>query len=144
MNAGRPPQNHTSTPPPPARQGLGDLTASTLAAFIDHILARLSLFQLEAKEVRGELLFKLFVILTAFLFFALAYLTLLTGAIGMLTIHFDWSWPKVVLITGGIHLFVAFLLLIIAKKRLSQTAFRDSLKEIEKDRQWLEDRQRRH
>ncbi|MFK5920664.1 MAG: phage holin family protein [Verrucomicrobiota bacterium] len=123
---------------------MGDLTASTLAAFTDHILARLSLFQLEAKEIRGELLFKLFVILTAFLFFALAYLTLLTGAIGMLTIHFDWSWPKVVLVTGGIHLFVAFLLLIIAKKRLSQTAFRDSLKEIEKDRQWLEDRQRQH
>lgn len=131
-------------PTPPHRPGLGDLTSSTLSALLDHILLRIKLFQFEAREIRGELLVKLFVLLTAFLFFALSYVTLLIGAIAMLTIHFEWSWPTVTLCTGGLHFFVAFLLIIIAKKRLSRTAFRDTLNEIEKDRQWLENKHRQH
>ncbi len=142
MRANNPAPGSSSPSAPPPRPGLGDLTSSTFAALLDHLLNRIKLFQLEFKEIRGEVLVKLFVLLTAFLFFALGYITVLTGVIGMLTLHFEWSWPKVVLCTGGIHFFGTFLLLIIAKKRLSQTAFRDSLKEIEKDRQWLENRHR--
>ena len=124
------------------RQGLGDLTASTLAAVLDHILIRIKLFQLEAREIRGELLVKLFVLLTAFLFFALGYIALLTGGVAMLIDHFQWPWPKTVISVGGLHIFIAFLLLIIVRKRLSQAAFRDTLQEIEKDRQWLENKHR--
>ena len=124
------------------RQGLGDLTASTIAALLDHILIRIKLFQFEAREIRGELLVKLFVLLTAFLFFALGYVALLTGGVAMLIAHFQWPWPNTVIGVGGIHIFIAFLLLIIVRKRLSQTAFRDTLREIEKDRQWLENKHR--
>jgi len=126
----------------PPRQGLGDLTASTLAALLDHVLIRIKLFQFEAREIRGELLVKLFVLLTAFLFFALGYVALLTGGVAMLIAHFQWSWPKTVIGVGGLHIFAAFFLFIVAKKRLSQTAFRDTLREIEKDRQWLENKHR--
>ena len=128
----------------PPRSGLGDLTSSTLGALLDHFLVRIKLFQFEAGEIRGELLFKLFVLLTAFLFFALGYVALLTGGVGMLTIHYQWSWTKTLLGVGGLHIFVAFLLLMIAKKRLSQAAFRDTLREIEKDRQWLKNKHRQH
>lgn len=124
------------------RQGLGDLTTSTLAALLDHALIRIKLFQLEAREIRGELLIKLFVLLSAFLFFALAYVALLAGGVGMFIVHFNWPWPETVLGVGGVHIAVAFLLLIIAKKSLSQAAFRDTLREFEKDRQWLEDKHR--
>jgi len=124
------------------RPGLGDLTTSTLAALLDHVLIRIKLFQFEAREIRMELLVKLFVLLAAFLFCGLGYVALLSGGVGMLIAHFQWPWPKTVIGVGLIHIFVAFLLLMIAKKRLSQAAFRDSLKEIEKDRQWLENRHR--
>ncbi|MCF6313738.1 MAG: phage holin family protein [Verrucomicrobiales bacterium] len=130
-----------SSPLPPPRPGLGDLTSSTFAALLKHLLLRVKLFQLEAQEIRGELLLKLFVLLTAFLFFALAYVTMLAGAIAMLSIHFQWTWHKVLLCTGGAHLLIAFFLIMLAKKGLSHAAFRDSLKEIEKDRQWLENKQ---
>ncbi len=142
MQADNPTPGSSPFPKAAPRQGLGDLTSSTLAALLDHLLARIKLFQFEAKEIRGEILVKLFVVLTAFLFFALGYVTVLAGGLGMLSHYYEWSWPKVVICTGALHVFVAFVLLIIAKKRLSQAAFRDSLKEIEKDRQWLENRHR--
>lgn len=138
------PPGSSSSQRPPSRPGLGDLTSSTLAALLDHVLIRIKLFQFEAKEIRGELLVKLFVLLTSFLFLALGYIALLAGGVGMMIAHFHWPWPLTVLGVGGLHVFVAFLLLIIAKKRLSQTAFRDTLKEIEKDRQWLENKHRHH
>ncbi|NOX99530.1 MAG: hypothetical protein GXP30_07360, partial [Verrucomicrobia bacterium] len=97
------PNPPTSSNAPRARQGLGDLTSSTLAALLDHVLIRIKLFQLEAKEIRGELLVKFFVLLCAFLFFAIGYVTLLAGGLSMLIIHFQWFWPKCVLIAGGIH-----------------------------------------
>ena len=143
MSSDNSPPGSNSPKQPRPRQGLGDLTSSTLAALLDHILIRIKLFQLEAKEIRGELLVKLFVLLTAFLFFAIGYVTVLAGGVSMLIIHFQWPWPKAVLSVGGIHVFVAFILLIIAKKRLSQAAFRDTIQEFEKDRQWLENKHRR-
>lgn len=144
MKADNPPPATGPFPKTPPRQGLGDLTSSTLAALLDHLLARIKLFQFEAKEIRGEILVKLFVVLTAFLFFALGYVTILAGFVGLLSHYYEWSWPKAVLSTGAVHVIVAFALLVIAKKRLSQAAFKDSLKEIKKDRQWLENRHRQH
>lgn len=138
--------NSSTGPSPPnqprPRHGLGDLASTTLAALLDHILIRIKLFQFEAKEIRVELLVKLFVLLTAFLFFAIGYITLLAGGVSMLIIHYQWAWPKTVLSVGGIHVVVALLLLVIAKKSLSQAAFRDTIREFEKDRQWLENRHR--
>ncbi len=129
---------------PPSRPGLGDLTSSTLAALLDHLLVRIKLFQFEAREIRGEILLKLFVLLSAFLFLGLGYIALLAGGVGLVIARFDWPWPSTVLGVGGLHLFVAFLLLSIAKKRLSHTAFRDTLGEIEKDRQWLKNKHHQH
>lgn len=129
---------HNSSP----RQGLGDLTSSTIAALLDHILIRVKLFQFEAREVRGEVLVKIFLLLTAFLFLSLGYVALLTGSVAMLVDHFHWSWPITAIGAGAFHIFIAFVLLMIAKKRLSHTAFQDSLREIEKDRQWLENKHR--
>ena len=137
MSTDNSPPGSSSSQNSSSRKGLGDLTASTLAAVIDHILIRIKLFQFEAREIRGELLVKLFVLLTAFLFFALGYIALLTGGVAMLIDYYQWPWPKTVICVGGLHIFIAFLLLIIVRKRLSQTAFRDTLQEIEKDRQWL-------
>ena len=142
MTADNSPPGSSSSNQTSPRQGMGDLTASTLAAVLDHIQIRIKLFQFEAKEIRGELLVKLFVLLTAFLFFAIGYVTLLAGGVSMLIVHFQWPWPKTILSVGGLHVFVAFLLLIIAKKRLSQAAFRDTIQEFEKDRQWLENKHR--
>ena len=142
MSTDNSPPGSSSSHNPPPRKGLGDLTASTLAALLDHILIRIKLFKFEAREIRGELLVKLFVLLTAFLFFALGYIALLSGGVAMLIAHFQWAWPKTVICVGGLHIFIAFLLLIIARKRLSQAAFRDTLREIEKDRQWLENKHR--
>jgi len=122
---------------------MGDLAASTAAALLDHTLLRIKLFQFEAKEIRGEILLKLFVLLTAFLFFAIGYVALLAGIVAILIAHFQWPWPVTVLSVGGLHVFVAFVLLMIAKKRLSQAAFRDTLQEFEKDRQWFENKHRK-
>lgn len=144
MSTDMSPLGSNSSQRPPHRPGLGDLTSSTLAALLDHLLIRIKLFQFEAREIRGELLLKLFVLLTAFLFFALGYIALLTGGVGMAIAHFGWPWPTTVLGVGGLHVFFAFLLLTIARKRLSQTAFRDTLGEIEKDRQWLKNKHRHH
>lgn len=144
MSTDMPPLGSNSSQRPPTRPGLGDLTSSTLAALLDHLLIRIKLFQFEAREIRGEILLKLFVLLTAFLFFALGYIALLTGGVGMAIAHFDWPWTTTVLGVGGLHVFFAFLLLTIAKKRLSQTAFRDTLREFEKDRQWLKNKHRHH
>ncbi len=143
MIADNSPSGPSSSKHSSPRQGLGDLTSTTLAALLDHILIRIKLFQFEAKEIRGELLVKLFVLLTAFLFFAIGYVTLLAGSVSLLIIHFQWPWPKAVLGLGAIHVFVAFILLIIAKKSLSQAPFRDTIQEFEKDRQWLENKHHR-
>lgn len=122
------------------RSGLADLTADILATGLDYLHARLALLSLEAREARSAILFRLLCGLAGTFFLGLAWFGAMVGLVGWLARSQSWPWPVVALACAGAHLLAGLILLLAARRRFAEPPFRDSLNELEKDRQWL----RRH
>lgn len=106
---------------------------------LEYLEARLALLRFEAKEAGRDLFVRVLCLLVAAGFCAIAYLALLVAAIGWISASREWPWPHV---TGGaaaLHLALAVLLILVAKRRFSRPPFQDSFAEWERDREWLED-----
>ena len=119
--------------------GVIELAAASLGSFIDYLDARIRLLSLEAREARGALLRRIVAVAAGAFFVVIAYLCLLTGAIALAADHFERPWPTMALIAGGIHLALGVGLLLAARSRLRGSPFRDTRRELDKDRQWLND-----
>lgn len=119
------------------RAGIVGQAASALSSFLDYLDARIQLLSLEAREARGSIVRRVAAAAAGVFLLVTGYLLLLAGGTALAAELFDKSWAHVALATGGGHLVLGALLLLAARLRLRGSPFRDSRKELEKDRQWL-------
>ena len=117
--------------------GIGETAAGALGTLLDYFHARLSLLALEAREARGSFVARIVCGLAACCFLLVGWMALVAGAIGWISKSTDWPWPLVALGLAAVHLFAGCGFLLAARRRFSEPPFRDSLNELEKDRQWL-------
>lgn len=113
------------------------MSAGLLANLIDYLQTRISLLGLEAREARSQILARIVCGIAAGLFLALAWVALVVAGIGWVSRHFLWPWPLVTAGAALLHGLSALILLQAARRRFAEPPFRDSLNELEKDRQWL-------
>jgi uncharacterized membrane protein YqjE len=124
-------------------RGFGDAISETLIGFARYCHARLNLLQFEAKEAGTDLAIRLVCFLVAGLFCVVCYLATLVGAIAWISISREWSWYVVTLVAAALHLLVAVILVAVGKRRFGRTPFRDSIAELKRDQEWLEEMRRK-
>lgn len=98
---------------------------------------RTQLFALEAKEASKLLGSRLFYIATGGALLFLGYLLLLAGLIPWIATQMEVSEQAVCIVVALIHLIGGGVLLYLAKTTFESPMFEATLKEIEKDQQWL-------
>jgi uncharacterized membrane protein YqjE len=118
-------------------QGIGETATGAVASVLDYLHARLALLTLEAKEAQGALIWRLIGGIVALVFFLFAYAALCVGLVGWLSARQGWPWPITTLGLAAAHLIVGVALLLAVKQKFRQPPFRDSTREWEKDREWL-------
>lgn len=127
--------------PPDSRDGsgadFGEAATGVVATLLDYLHARLELLALEAREARSDLLQRVACVVTGAFFLLVTHAALCVALVGWLSESLGWPWPLTTLGLAGAHGAAAFLLLILAKRKFSQKPFRDSLDELERDRDWL-------
>ncbi len=127
--------------PPDARDtggaGIGEAATGVVATVLDYLHARVELLLLEAREARGELFLRLACVVTGGFFLLVTHAALCVALVGWLSQSRDWPWPLTTLGLAGAHAATAIFLLTLAKRKFSQKPFRDSLEELERDRDWL-------
>jgi uncharacterized membrane protein YqjE len=121
---------------------LGEVVTDSIGNIVDYLHLRGILVRLEASEAGAELGKKVALLAVAGLFFAIGYVALVTAAVAWAVASLEWSWPVAIAIAGGIHLTIAFLAFLISRRHPRQPLFRDTLRELEKDRQWLSKKDR--
>ncbi|MEX2580662.1 MAG: phage holin family protein [Verrucomicrobiales bacterium] len=126
----------------PSRR-LKNAVSETCLGFLDSLHARWDLLRLEAREAGRDLVLRLLCFLVAGLFCLLAYLAALTGAVAWLAASQGWEWYIVALVAAGIHLAGAVVLVLVGKRRFGRPPFRDSLAELKRDREWVDEMRRR-
>jgi uncharacterized membrane protein YqjE len=119
--------------------GFGSSMRGAAVGAIDYLEARLALLRFEAKEAGTDLVIRLVSFVVATGFCAIAYLALVAAVIGWISAAREWPWPAVTAGVALLHLLVAVILVAIARRRFSRSPFRDSLAELERDQEWLED-----
>ena len=119
------------------------MASGMLATLLDYLHARVELLALEAREARVAVLMRLVCGVAGAAFLLIAWIGLVTAAIGWLSRHFHWPWPLVTAGMALLHLVAGLGLLLAARRRFAQPPFRDSLNELEKDRQWLKQHHQR-
>ena len=124
---------------PAPHDGLGDAVRRTLIGSLDYLHARLALLRFEVMEAGGDLLMRFVGFVVAGVFCVLAYFVALAGTIGWIAAAGDWAWYKIALIIAGFHVLAAICLFLYARRRFGRPPFRDSLAELQRDRQWLEE-----
>ena len=127
---------------PGSSRDLGEVVTDSIGNIVDYLHLRGILVRLEAREASAEIGKKVALLAAAGLFFAIGYLALVGAAVAWAVESLDWSWPVAIGIAGGIHLTIAFLAFLIPRRHPRQALFRDTLSELEKDRQWLSKKDR--
>ncbi len=117
--------------------GLGSKAAASLGSILDYLGARLQLFLLEAREARNGLLLRIALFMIGGFFLLLAWLGVAIGLAGVLVVKAGWLWPWAAITVGGAHLIVGVVILLIAKRKLAQPAFQESIREFQRERDWL-------
>jgi uncharacterized membrane protein YqjE len=125
MNPVIPPVDSSIPPPANWRTALADLLG-----------ARISLFQLEAKEATGIFVKKAIFFAAAAILLLLGWVIFVAAIVGAISDKGDFAWYWVALIAAGIHLLIAGILVQLAR-RPAPPAFQILAAEFKKDREWL-------
>ena len=124
---------------PPSFAFGGASSHKLMAPMLKYLEARGLILSLEAKDALRQsvsLVTGVAVIAVATL---AAWILLVTALIGFLVQLLNWDWMPVMALTGGIHvLFIGGVGLWIWQRFKGMTWFNHSIKELKKDRQWLQ------
>ena len=123
---------------PYGKSGFAELAGSVLGSILAYLDACVSLFKLESKEASGNLIQRALLFVCAAIFLVFGHLIAITAGIALAATHFKTPWEYVALATVAAHASLGILALLIARTRFSRPLFEHTLKEIEKDRQWLQ------
>ncbi|MFV1995559.1 MAG: phage holin family protein [Verrucomicrobiales bacterium] len=115
---------------------VGPLGRSTLESVLHYLEARLDLAEVETKEAGSTIARKLVLlgIGCALLFFG--YVILLAAAISLGSEALGIRWELLSFAVAAAHLALGIVLLLVARTR--RPLFEHSLRELEKDRAWLQ------
>ena len=105
-------------------------------ALADLLSARVSLVQLELKQAASSGIKRIIFFAVAAVLLLCAWIILIAGAIGAISDQAGFAWYWVTLAAGAIHLLIAGLL-VLAAKRPGDPTFEHTKEEFKKDRQWL-------
>lgn len=108
-----------------------------LRALVLYFQARSRLFGLEWKEAAGHFSKRLILAVLAATFILFGYALLLAGAIIVIDHFTRVPWWFVCLLLAPGHLLLGYLFLRLARRPPDVPLFEESLKELEKDREWL-------
>ena len=113
------------------------LIASWASIFLDYFDLKARLLTLESREATGHfigLLVLSAVMLILTLCSVLMYGAFLLYAVGLL-LHLAWGWSA--LICGAVLTFLSMLVFFLLRARLRKPVFQLTLKDLEKDKEWL-------
>ncbi len=105
-------------------------------ALLDLVGSRIALIQLEFRQAAGSGVKRGILFATAAILLLLAWIILVAGGIGAVSVSAGWPWYWVALSAGGIHLLLALILILVARKPGPAT-FETTRAEFKKDREWL-------
>ncbi len=112
-------------------------SANWRTALADLLGTRLALIQYEFKHAAQAGIRRAALFAAAALCVIFAWIILMAAVIGGVSAGTGLAWYWVALIAGGVHLAVAAILVILAK-RPTGAAFEITIAEFKKDRVWLE------
>ncbi len=126
--------------PHEAHEDSGSLQArfqKVLGGIVLYLQARQQLFLIEAKDAVHFLSKRLVLAFIAFLFIAFGYALFLGGAIVVIDRFTRVPWWFVCLLLAPVHLVIGYIFVRLCKRPPSVRLFDDSIRELEKDREWL-------
>ncbi len=113
--------------------GLGMLSSA-----LSFLHLRLSLFAIEARQARVSLLSGFFLLGGGLVFLCLGWIGFWIGFVPWFAGMTGAPWPAVGMGVALFHFLVGGGALFLGRKRFSSRLFRDSLDELQRDREWLE------
>ena len=122
----------------PASPRFSDLAAGTLSSFLEYLHIRLTLLGLEAKVARRSLVAGALLFFVGAFFLLLAWVGFCVALIAGLAGSTSLSWPLIAGIVAGVHALAGVAAFVIGRRCFSKSHFRDSLEELEHDREWLQ------
>lgn len=129
------PPNHSPIPDSPATPD-GTRKGNWVEAIFGLVESRASIISIESKDALNSALAK-FIPLAVCLFCVFAaWVLAVAAAIGCLAATTDWIWYQITFALAGLHLVIALLALLIAKKS-KPAPFPVTRSEFKKDREWL-------
>jgi|GEM_PF-5374210 len=127
-------RSHIPNPDPADLDAPSGSWLSVLAEFL-HL--RLALLGIEVREAKKGLLLGAILIFSGAFFFLLSWAGIWVALAAIISRKFHQPWPQVVLGVAILHAIGGVILFLIGKKCFSKTNFRDSLKEFQRDGEWL-------
>jgi uncharacterized membrane protein YqjE len=106
-------------------------------SFVEFLVVRAALFELESKVALGHLLLVLGTVFAALLFLTLGYFFLLVSVVVAIAHFAGVSWIWVALAGALVHFILAIICLLIARARLRPWPYAELRAELTKDREWL-------
>lgn len=122
---------------PAGRTGFFGNLLALIDALVSFFESRFALFSKESKAALVQVLALLMLLITALLLLAFGYIFLIAGAVISVATMTQVSWTWVALIAAGVHILLAIVCLLIARAVVRRPAFRETLAELKKDREWL-------
>jgi Protein of unknown function (DUF1469). len=107
-------------------------------ALADLVGARFALVQAELKESASSGIKRVAFFGAGALFLLFAWGLIVAGAVGAIAGEAGYPWYWVTLIAGGIHLLLAGIVIVLAKRPAQGPSFHFTREEFKKDRAWLE------
>ena len=129
------PPNHSPIPDYPATPD-GTRKGNWVEAIFGLVESRASIISIESKDALNSALAKLIPLAVCLFCVFAAWVLALAAAIGCLAATTDWSWYQITFALAGLHLVIALLALLIAKKS-KPAPFPVTRSEFKKDREWL-------
>ena len=122
---------------PAGRAGFFGHLLALIDALVSFFESRFALFSKESKAALVQVLALLMLLITALLLLAFGYIFLIAGAVLSVAAMVQVSWTWIALIAAGVHILLAVICLLIARAVVRRPAFRETVAELRKDREWL-------
>jgi uncharacterized membrane protein YqjE len=122
---------------PAGHSGLLDNALGLLSAIAEFFESRFALAAQESKAAGLQILILLACVIAAVVLCVMGYIFLIVSAVVGLAHLLGTSWPVVALVVALVHFIIAGVLLLVARNRITKPMFRDTVKELRKDREWL-------
>ena len=107
------------------------------------IASRIELIQLEARETARQRVRRVAGVIVAVICLFFTWALLLAGVIAAVSSATGWPWHWLAIVTAALHLLVALLLLKGGSAKPSAPAFPLTRAEFQKDREWIENLQKK-